>query len=72
MLGDTNIPEDFSIQIDYAHRGPESKITILGVTPDSKFDSDSHIPKICKEAYTKDWMHFPEYLSILLKSKNQS
>ena len=50
ILGDTNIPEDFSILIDNAHRAPESEVTLLGITLDSKFDFNSHITKICKEA----------------------
>ena len=70
ILGDTNIPEDFSILIDNAHRAPESEVTLLGITLDSKFDFNSHITKICKEA-SKDCIHFAEYRSILLKRKNQ-
>ena len=50
ILGDTNIPEDFTIQIDNVRRAPESEVTLLGVTLDSKFDFNSHITKICKEA----------------------
>ena len=50
ILGDTNIPEDFTIQIDNVHRAPESEVTLLGITLDSKFDFNSHITKICKEA----------------------
>ena len=50
ILGDTNIPEDFTIQIDNEHRAPESEVTQLGITLDSKFDFDSHITRISKEA----------------------
>ena len=50
ILGDTNIPEDFTIQIDNVHRAPESEVTLLGITLNSKFDFNSHITKICKEA----------------------
>ena len=50
ILGDTNIPEDFTIQIDNVHRAPESEVILLGITLDSKFDFNSHITKICKEA----------------------
>ena len=50
ILGDTNIPEDFTIQIDDVHRTPESEVTQLGITLDSKFDFNSHITKICREA----------------------
>ena len=50
ILGDTDIPEDFTIQIDNVHRTPESEVTPLGITLDSKFDFYSHIAKICKEA----------------------
>ena len=50
ILGDTNIPEDFTIQIDNVHRAPESEVTLLGITLDSKFDFNSHVTKICKEA----------------------
>ena len=53
ILGDTNIPEDFTIQIDNVHRAPESEVTLLFITPDSEFDFNSHITKICKEASTK-------------------
>ena len=47
FLGDTNIPEDFTIQIDTVHRVPESKVTLPGITLDSKFDFNSHITEIC-------------------------
>ena len=50
ILGDTNIPEDFTILINNVHRAPESEVTLLGITLDSKFDFNSHITKICKEA----------------------
>ena len=50
ILGDTNIPKNFTIQIDNVHRAPESEVTLLDITLDSKFDFDSHITKICKEA----------------------
>ena len=50
ILGDTNIPEDFTIQVDNVHRTPESEVTPLGITPYSKFDFYSHIAKICKKA----------------------
>ena len=51
ILGDINIPEDFTIQIDNVHRAPESEVTLLGIPLDSKFDFNSHgITKICKEA----------------------
>ena len=50
ILGDTNVPDDFTIQIDNVHRAPESEVTLLGITLDSKFDFNSHITKICKEA----------------------
>ena len=50
ILGDTNVPEDFTIQIDNMQRAPESKITLLGITLDSKFDFNSRVSKICKEA----------------------
>ena len=32
------------------HRAPESEVTLPGITLDSKFDFNSHITKICKEA----------------------
>ena len=32
------------------HRAPESEVTLPGITLDSKFDFNSHIAKICKEA----------------------
>ena len=32
ILGDTNIPEDFTILIDNVHRAPESEVTQLGIT----------------------------------------
>ena len=50
ILGDTNIPEDFTIQIDNVHRAPESEVTLLGITLDSEFDFNNHITKIRKEA----------------------
>ena len=50
ILGDTNIAEDFTILIDNVHRALESDVTLLGITLDSKFDFNSHITKICKEA----------------------
>ena len=46
ILGDTNIPEDFTIQIDNVHRAPESEVTLLGITLNSKFDFNIHITKI--------------------------
>ena len=49
ILGDTKIPEDFTILIDNVHRALESDVTLLGITLDSKFDFNSHITKICKE-----------------------
>ena len=36
MLGDINIPEDFTIQIDNVDRAPESEVTLLDITVDSK------------------------------------
>ena len=50
ILGDTNIPEDFTILIDNVHRALESEITLLGITLDSKFNFNSYITEICKEA----------------------
>ena len=50
ILGDTNIPEDFTIQIDNVHRAPECDVTLLGIILDGKFNFSSHITKICKEA----------------------
>ena len=50
ILGDTNIPEDFTIQVDNVHGAPKSEVTLLSITLDSKFDLNSHITKICKEA----------------------
>ena len=50
ILGDTNIPEDFTIQIDNVHRVPESEVILLGITLDSKFDFNSHISRIRKKA----------------------
>ena len=49
ILGDTNIPKDFTIQIDNMHRAPGSEVTLLAITLDSKFDFNSHITRICKE-----------------------
>ena len=49
ILGDTKIPEDFTILIDNVHRALESDVMLLGITLDSKFDFNSHITKICKE-----------------------
>ena len=44
---------------------PESEVTLLGIILDSKFDFNSHITKICKEASKRlNWMHFAEYPSI--------
>ena len=52
ILGDTNIPEDFTIQIDNVRRAPESgiEVTLLGITLDSRFNININITKICKEA----------------------
>ena len=49
ILGDTKIPEDFTILIDNVHRASESEVTVLGITLNSKFDINSHITKICKK-----------------------
>ena len=35
ILGDTKIPEDFTILIDNVHRAPESEVSLLGITLDS-------------------------------------
>ena len=64
ISGDTNIPEDFTIQINNVHRAPESDVTLLGITLDSKFDSVIAISLRYVKRLQKDWMHFAEYPSI--------
>ena len=44
ILGDT-IPEDFVIQIDNVSTAPESEVTLLGITLDSKLDFNSHLSR---------------------------
>ena len=70
ILGDTNIPEDFTIQIDNVHRAPESEVTLLGITLDSKFDFNSHITKIYKEASKRlnAFLRISKYLTKAQKS----
>ena len=71
ILGDTNIPEDFTIHIDNVQRAPESEVTLLGITLDSKFDFNSHITKICKEA-SKRLNAFRRIFSYLTKAQKST
>ena len=53
VLGNTNIDDDFTVQIGNASVTPESEVTLRGITLDNKLDFTSHISKICKGATNK-------------------
>ena len=53
VLGNTEIDDDFTVQICNASITPESEVTLLGITLDNKLDFTSHISKICKGTTNK-------------------
>ena len=52
-LGNTEIDDDFTVQIGNASITPKCEVTLLGITLDTKIDFTSHISEICKEATNK-------------------
>ena len=50
IIGNEDVPEHFTLNIDNTEQVAEDKLCLLGITTDRKLNFNSHIENLCREA----------------------
>ena len=53
IIGNDDVPEHFTLNIDNTEKVAEDKLCLLGITIDRKLNFNSHIENLCREASKK-------------------
>ena len=53
IIGNDDVPEHFTLNIDNIEKVAQDKLCLLGITIDRKLNFNSHIENLCKEASKK-------------------